>query len=248
MNKVIVVTGATGGLGSAIARAFGAAGNKVLVHYSKSQEKAADVAADIKASGGQSMTGQADVRVYEQVENMVNAAVKEWGRLDVIACVHGTTLGRLTGTNKEKLLVEHTEEDWDLVLETDLKGTFNCLKAAAGPMIKQKDGSILIMSSGTGMRGRAYNSSYAAAKAGIYGLMKSAAWELGPHNIKVNAVNPGLVLHKMAVPNSDIEYFLNETTLRRTGSAEEVARSFVHFSELENVSGQIFNLDSRILS
>ncbi len=249
MDKVVIVTGASGGLGSAIARAFGAAGYRVMVHYNaaydQSDKKASEVAAAINRGPGEAIIHPADVRDFEQVKQMVDTALAQWHRIDTMACVHGTTLGRLSGSG-EKLILEHTDADWDLVLETNLKGVFNCIKAVAVPMIEQKDGQIIIMSSGTGMRGKARNASYAASKAGIYGLMKTAAWEFGPHNVRVNAINPGLVVH-MPVLNDDITYFINETTLGRTGNAEEVARFFVHLAGMNNVSGQILNLDSRIL-
>lgn len=152
-------------------------------------------------------------------------------------------------TRKENnLLLDHSEEEWDLVVDVNLKGTFNCIKAVAPQMIKQRDGNIILISSGTGIRPGKLMSSYAAAKAGVFGLMKAAARELGEYNIKINAVNPGFVIHKsMVLGGVNVESSLAERVLGRLLNAEDLAEFVVYLSQKNNISGQIFNLDSKIL-
>jgi len=161
----------------------------------------------------------------------------------------GTSTDRASPTKKDnKLLVDHSEEEWDLVVDVNLKGSFNCIRAVAPQMIKQRDGHIILVSSGTGIRPGKLMSSYAAAKAGIFGLMKAAARELGEYNIKVNAVNPGQIIHEL-LPLSEItqEGYINETMLGRRSNPQDFADFVVYLSQKNNISGQIFNLDSRVL-
>ena len=243
MERVVIVTGAAGVLGAAIAEAFGKAGDKVLVSDINEAPLAA-VAARINKGPGEAISRPVDTRNYDQVRDMVRQAMGKWKKVDVIACVAGQSLKRLSAEKKDKLLIEHTDEDWDLVMETNLRGTFHCIKAVAEPMMAQRDGHIIIMGSGTGTTGGSRVSSYATVKAGLYGLMKSAAIELGEYNIKVNIVNPGRVLHPGDVLK---ESNIQENTLKRISNAPDVADFYVHLAGMKNTSGQIFNLDSRIL-
>jgi len=191
---------------------------------------------------------------------MAEQTVKEWGRLDVMVNGVGGPLSMLkfheglledrdspTKTDN-KLIIDHTEEDWDLVIDVKLRGSFNCVRAVAPQMIKQKEGHIILISSGTGLRPGKRLSSYAAAKAGVLGLMKAAARELGEYNIKVNAVNPGLITHRL-LPLSEVtqEGYMGETMLARLSTAQDFADFIVYLSEKNNISGQIFHLDSRAL-
>ncbi len=241
MDKVVIVTGAAGILGSAIAQAFGQAGDRVLVS-DINDAPLAELIAQINQGPGTAIACQADIRNNDQVEGMVRLALRKWNKLDVIACVGGQGLNRISKEKKNKLLIDHTDEDWDLVMETNLKGTFHCIKAAAKPMIAQKDGHIIIMGSNLGSTGGNKVSSYSTAKAGLYGLMKSAANELGGYNIKVNVVNPGRVLHPGDIVK---ERNIQESNLKRINDASEVAGFYVYLAGMRNISGQIFNLDNR---
>ncbi len=243
MNRVVIVTGAGGTLGGAIARAFGRAGDMVLA-ADINEAPLGELVADINRGPGRAISARVDIRSYEEVQGLVRKAVDTWKKLDVVACVAGQSLKRLSPEKKDKLLIEHTDEDWDLVMETNLKGTFHCIKAAAEPMMAERDGHIIIMGSGTGSTGGRGVSSYATVKAGLYGLMKSAAIELGEYNIKINVVNPGRVLHPGDVLK---ESNIQENTLKRISNAEDVADFYVYLAGMKNTSAQIFNLDSRIL-
>lgn len=247
MDRVVIITGASGGIGNAMALKFGLERDKVVL-TDKSMEKAEEIAARINEGPGQAITYRADVRQWKEIEGLVKTTLNKWKRIDILICLAGQFLRHLRGTTEEKLLVDHTEEDWDLVLDTNLKGVFFCMKAVIPQMVSQKDGHIMIMSAGTGLRGRAFQSSYAASKAGLFGLMKSAAWELGKYNIRVNAICPGLILHPfLKASGRDIDDYINEAVLGRYGGPDEVAGFFVQLAKMQNISGQILNIDSRIL-
>lgn len=142
------------------------------------------------------------------------------------------------------------EEIWDSVVDLNLKGTFNCIKAVLPQMMKQRDGHIINVSSGMGLSGARGRANYAAAKAGVFGLTKTVAIEAGEYNIKVNALCPGLIMHERLRPNyppDTYERIKNSTLLRRTGDPEEFAEFVFHLSTMSNISGQTINLDSRIL-
>jgi len=249
MERVVIVTGATGGLGSAMVRRFGTTGAKiVLMDIPKAQTAMENLSNEINKGPGQSFTYQADVRHYEELKTMVEETVKRWGRIDVVVNTAGGALAMLT-KKANKSLLDHTEEEWDLVVDINLKGSFNVLRAVAPQMIKQKDGHIILVSSGTGLRPGKLFSSYAAAKSGVNGLMKAAAREFGEYNIKVNAVNPGLITHEQLVlgPGMSSEGYISETMLGRLSSPEELADFVVYISQKNNISGQIYNMDSRVL-
>jgi 3-oxoacyl-[acyl-carrier protein] reductase len=248
MERVVIITGATGGLGSAMVRRFGTTGAKiVLMDIPKAQTAMEKLSNEINKGPGQSFTYQADVRNFEELKGMIEETVKRWGRIDIVVNTAGGTIAMLTKT-KSKPLLEHSEEEWDLVIDVNLKGSFNCIKAVAPQMIEQKDGHIILVSSGTGIRPGKLMSSYAAAKSGVFGLMKAAARELGEYNIKVNAVNPGLIRHALLVPTAATpDAYISETMLGRLSNPQDFADFVVYLSQKNNISGQIFNLDSRVL-
>lgn len=245
MSKVVIVTGASGMLGSAIALHFGAKGYNVAASYFRSRQRADEVAAQINAGAGQAFTIGADIRDYDQVKKLVDETLARWSRADIMACIAGQTLQGLRKIVEEKPLIEHTEEDWDLVMDVNVKGTFHCIKAVSRPMIAQKAGHIIIMASGTGLRPRKGVSSYATAKSALFGLMKSAALELGEFNIQVNAVNPGYVPYE-GTSAEHIENYKRSTLLGKTSATEEVAKFFVHLSTMSQISGQTLNLSNTL--
>lgn len=250
MDKVVIVVGATGGLGSEVTKRFGSAGARIAVSdIARAMPAVEQLVSEVKKGPGEAFAYQSDVRIYQEVKAMVEETVKRWGKVDIMVDLAGGSLGMLT-KDKNKLLIDHSEEDWDLTVDTNLKGSFNCIKAVAPQMIKQREGHIILVASGQGIRPRKEISSYAAAKAGTIGLMKAAAIELGEYNIKVNAITPGLIIHEQLypVPNDQgREAYLNQTMLRRLSKPEDIADWVVFLSQKNNVSGQTYNLDSRPL-
>lgn len=246
MNKVVVVTGASGGLGREICRRFGSCGARVVLNDIANLDVAEGIAENIVQSGGEALVYQADTRNYTEVEKMIETAVAKWGRVDILVNNAG---GGMVG-GKRQVLAEMEEEMWDYVIELNLKGTFNCIKAVLPQMIKQREGHIINVSSGQGLSGQRGEANYAAAKAGIFGLTKSAAIEVGEYNIRVNAVCPGLIVHerrRAALPPGWEEQAKHLNLLGRTGDATEFADFVYHLSTMNNISGQTLNLDSRIL-
>jgi 3-oxoacyl-[acyl-carrier protein] reductase len=240
-KRVVIVTGGARGLGRNIALKFGKAGDRVVVNYVSHSHGAAAVVDEIVRAGGEAVSYRADVRIAEQVETMIDASTRRWGRLDVLVNNAGIT--------KDRLMLRLPEQDWDSVLDTNLRGAFHCIRAASRIMSNQREGHIVNISSIVGLQGREGQAPYAASKAGLIGLSKAAARELGGFNIKVNAVLPGYLPTEMGSSISDAihERLLHENALNRVSDPPEVAEFIHHLSRMKNVSGQIFNLDSRIL-
>jgi 3-oxoacyl-[acyl-carrier protein] reductase len=240
-KRVVIVTGGSRGLGKAIALRFGKAGCRVVVNYREQEQDARSVAHAIQAAGGEAACCRADVRHSRDVAVMMQQAFDQWGSLDVLVNNAGLTM--------DGLLLRMSEEDWDKVVETNLTGSFHCLREAAQQMRKGQEGHIINISSIVGIQGREGQSNYASSKAALMGLTKASAWELGSLNIKVNAVLPGYLPTTMGDTVSDAmrSKILDLNALRRTSDAGEVADFIYHLSCMKNVSGQVFNLDSRIL-
>jgi 3-oxoacyl-[acyl-carrier protein] reductase len=240
-KRVVIVTGASRGLGKAIALRFGKAGCRVVVNYRKQEQDARGVADAIQASGGEAICCKADVRISRDAAAMVQQTLDQWDSLDLLVNNAGLTM--------DGLLLRMSEEQWDDVIETNLTGAFHCIRAAAQQMSKGEGGHIINISSIVGVQGREGQANYAASKAALIGLTTACAQELGSSNIQVNAVLPGYLPTDMGATVSDAIHskIVSRNALGRTSDAAEVADFIYHLSCMKNVSGQVFNLDSRIL-
>lgn len=240
-RKTVIVTGASRGLGGEIALAFGRQGWRVAVNYLSSRDAAQKIADKISASGGEALAVRADVRIAADVERMISEVVDRWGRLDALVNNAAVT--------KDGLAVRMSEADWDSVIESNLKAPFLCIRAACRIMIRHKKGHIINISSISGVKGREGQANYSSSKAGLIGLTKAAALELGRFNIQVNAVLPGFMRTEMGGTISDkmLERIKAESCLGRFSEPAEVAGFIVHLCGMKSVSGQVFNLDSRII-
>ena len=238
-RPVVLVTGSSRGLGRVIATAFGGNGYRVAANYRRDTIGALESTRAIEAAGGEAFPHQADVVDAKAVTAMVSTIIDRWGRLDVLICN--------AAASADELLVRLSEDSWDRVLGTILTGAFHCLHAAGAVMQRQGRGTVLLIGSHSGIQGRPGQSSYAAAKAGLLGLMKSAAREWGPDGITINMILPGW--HATALTG----YQQNPgeppfaPVLESGATMESVAEFVVAVAAMPNVSGQVFNFDSRIL-
>ncbi|MHB8845806.1 MAG: SDR family NAD(P)-dependent oxidoreductase [Nitrospirota bacterium] len=241
VRRVIIVTGASRGLGRDMALHFGMMGDRVVVNYREREEDALSVVQDITRNGSEALAVRADVRKGGEVEAMVKSTIDRWGAVDVLV--------NNAGIARDGLTIRMPDDAWDDVIETNLKGPFLCIRAAAKVMMKQHSGHIISVSSISGMQGRAGQANYAASKSGLLGLTRAAAKELGRFNIRVNAVLPGHLTTDMgkALTEETARGILNANTLGRTSDSREISAFIHHLSLMQNVSGQVFNLDSRVL-
>lgn len=238
-SPVVLVTGASGGIGQAICLEFARARWRVGVHYRTRPAEAERAASEVVACGGEAVRLCADTRRADQVEQMVGAVIDRWGQLDVLVCAAGEA---------SRQLVTRTGPDvWEAIVGTNLTGTFLCMKAAAERMLPRRDGAIVVIGSHAALQGRPGQAAYAAAKAGLLGLVKAAAREWGPSNLRVNVVLPGWQRTAMTGFGAAVPEDLGDHVLGRPPSIHEVARSVFHLAHLHDVSGQIWNLDSRIV-
>ncbi len=238
-DKVALVTGGSRGIGRAIALRLASSGARVVV-CARGEAAARTVADEINALGSQSFAQAADVSAADQAVQVVEATMERWGRLDILVNNAGIT--------RDNLLMRMKEEDWDAVMATNLKGAFNYCKAAVRPMMKARSGRIINISSVVGISGNAGQANYAASKAGLLGLTKSLAKELGSRNITVNAVAPGLVPDTGMtgdLADSAIEGLTAHIPLGRPGSVEDVAHAvaFLAAAESAYITGQVLAVD-----
>ncbi len=240
-NRVVIVTGASRGLGKSIALCFGRSGDRVVVNYLSREQEAAVVVDEIQHLGGESFSSCADVGISVAVDKMISDTVERWGTVDILINNAGMT--------RDRVVLRMAENDWDDVIATNLSGPFHCVRAAAKVMVKQKQGHIINISSITGIQGREGQANYSASKAGLIGFTKACAQELGRFNIKVNALLPGYIPTDMGEKISDavLARILGENALGRISEPDEVADFVYRLSLMNNVSGQVFNLDSRVL-
>jgi len=240
-KRVIVVTGASRGLGKEIALAFGRKQERVLVNFLSRKQDAEHVADTICQYGGEAMLFRADVKSSADVDALMDIAESKWGTVDVLVNNAGIT--------KDELLRRMTEDDWEAVLDVNLKGVFYCCRAVSRIMSKNNQGHIINISSIVGIQGRRGQANYSASKAGLIGLTKSLAKELGQNNIQVNAVLPGYMTTEMggAVSKTVQDRIFQENVLGRPANPQEVAEFIYCLSHMSSVSGQVFNLDSRII-
>ncbi len=217
-NRVAIVTGGSRGIGEAIATKFAENGAHVAFTYVSSDEKAKALEEKLLSFGGKAKAYKSNAASYEESEKLVNEVIKDFGTIDILV--------NNAGISKDNLLLRMSQEQWDEVMQINLKSVFNMTKQVIRPMMKARKGSIINMSSIIGMRGNAGQSSYAASKAGIIGFTKSVAAELGSRNIRCNAIAPGFVETDMThyLKEGDAaKSFLEKIPLGRFGSAEEIA-------------------------
>ncbi|MBI1804207.1 MAG: 3-oxoacyl-[acyl-carrier-protein] reductase [Ignavibacteriae bacterium] len=238
-DKVALVTGGSRGIGRAIAVALADAGAHVMIVYRRAAEEAECVADEIKKKGRSSVAFQGDVAVYIEAKDIVDKVVVQYNRLDILVNNAGIT--------KDGLLMRMTEEDWDGVINTNLKSVFNVTKAAIRPMMTQRSGKIINITSVSGIIGNAGQANYAASKAGMIGFTKSLAKELGSRNIQVNAVAPGFVETDMTAKLTDEQRqkLAEIIPLRRTAKPEEIAGvvRFLASSDADYITGQVICVD-----
>lgn len=238
-GKVSIVTGASRGIGRAIAIELGRGGGAVVVNYAGREDDARETARQIEEAGGRAIVERADVSVAGEAERLVESALAAFGSLDVVVNNAGIT--------RDGLLLRMRDEDWDAVLDINLKGAFRMVRAAARPMMKQRQGRIINVSSVVALMGNAGQANYVSAKAGLIGLTKSAARELASRNITVNAVAPGYIATDMtaALPQETLAKLAEQIPLGRVGQPAQVAKAvaFLASDAADYITGQVLNID-----
>ncbi|WP_284638986.1 3-oxoacyl-[acyl-carrier-protein] reductase [Paenibacillus silviterrae] len=239
MGKVALVTGASRGIGRAIALTLAEAGADVVVNYAGSEGAAAEVVQQIEALGRKSFKVKANVGSTQEVEDLFKQVLEAFGRIDIVVNNAGIT--------RDNLIMRMKEEEFDQVIETNLKGVFNCMKAATRPMMKQRSGRIINISSVVGALGNAGQTNYVAAKAGVIGMTKAAAKELASRGITVNCVAPGFIETDMTDKlNEEMRTgLLAQIPLSRLGQPEDIAKAvrFLASDDASYMTGQTIHVD-----
>jgi len=238
-RQAVLVTGASGGIGRAISLAFAAAGWSVGVHYHRNKSAAEDTLTQVVDVGGDGALYEADIREPYAVQQMVEASCRLIPIPSVFICN--------AGIGGSSLVLTQQEEDWTEVLATNLTGTFHCLRAMAPPLLAGGGGSIVVIGSHAGYHGSIGQAAYAASKAGLIGLVKSAAQEWGLQNIRVNLLLPGWQRTELSKGTMPESVGWTDHALRRPPSIEEIAKTVLHLAQLTGVGGQVWNCDSRNL-
>jgi 3-oxoacyl-[acyl-carrier protein] reductase len=243
-NKVALVTGATRGIGRGIALSFAQNGAHVAFTFVSSEEKARELEKELSSFGVKAKGYKSDAGDFKSADQLVNEVVTEFGTIDVLVNNAGIT--------RDTLLMRMSEQQWDEVINANLKSVFNLTKAAQRPMLKAKKGSIINMSSVVGVKGNAGQSNYSASKAGIIGFTKSIALELGSRNIRCNAIAPGFIETEMtsALDEKVVQQWRDSIPLKRGGSSEDVANLTLFLaSDLSTyITGQCINVCGGMLT
>lgn len=237
MNKVALITGASKGIGAATAIMFAQNGYDVIINYCSSAKSAILLEKSLKENGFSALSYMADVSKSNDVKRMVNDVIERYGKIDVLI--------NNAGVAQQKLFTDITDEDWERMVSINLTGTFNCCRAVIPHMVSRKSGSIINTSSIWGMTGASCEVHYSAVKAGIIGMTKALAKELGPSGIRVNCVAPGVINTRMNanLSVSDLEGLADETPLGRLGTTNEVASTslFLASNAAEFITGQVIS-------
>ncbi len=238
-GKIAIITGASRGIGRAVTLALAKRGAAVVVNYASNAGAAEETARQVRDNGGRALVFKADVAVPAEAAALVQAAVDEFGGVDILVNNAGVT--------RDNFILRMKEEDWDQVLGVNLKGAFNCTKSAARVMIKNRSGRIINISSVVALIGNSSQANYCAAKAGLIGLTRAMAKELGPRNITINAVAPGFITTEMTLglPEELKKEMLSQIPLKKFGAPDEVAElvAFLASDAARYISGQTIAVD-----
>lgn len=234
-EKTVIVTGGAKGIGKSIAIAFAKEGANIVLNYRSTSPE--DVVKEIESFGVKCLSVQADISDFEQAKQLVDKAIEEFKTIDILVNNAGIT--------KDNLLLKMSEDDFDMVINTNLKGAFNMIKHTGKIMLKQKSGSIINMSSVVGLTGNIGQVNYSASKAGIIGMTFSTARELASRGITCNAIAPGFIKTDMTDVLSDSikENILNTIPLKRLGTTDEIASTAVFLAKNKYITGQVITVD-----
>lgn len=238
-GKTAIVTGSARGIGKAIALKLASYGANVVINDIPSSVEAEETANEVRALGVMATVIKGDVRNAEDVKTLITETVKEYGSIDIFVNNAGIT--------RDKPMAFMSEDDWDMVMDINLKGAFNCIKAVSRPMMKQRGGSIINIASVVGVMGNAGQANYSASKAGLIGLTKTTAKEFAARGIRCNAVAPGFIESHMTdvLPDEVKEEYFKAIPLKKFGTADEVADvvAFLASDMSSYVTGQVINID-----
>ena len=238
-GKVAIVTGGTRGIGKAIVKKLSAQGATVALNYRKSAKEAEELVEELKQDGKKAVAIQADVSNFNDAQEMVKKVVDEFGKIDILVTN--------AGMNWDGVIWKMTEEQWDRVIEVDLKGTFNYIRAVAPIMRENKWGRLITITSINGLRGKFGQTNYSAAKGGVIGLTKASAKDLGKYGITANSVAPGFILTVMgeSMPDEFKQTAINESAVKKAGKPDDIANLVVFLASEEggHITGEVIKVD-----